>query len=104
MIEDAAFAQYETEGALPADRIEAVLSAIFYVLRLIAATQGIKPETIEKHAGDVYAVRPQKYVEPTEEELIARDNAETARQFKPFLERLIAEQKNREKSKPEKEE
>ncbi|MBQ9370584.1 MAG: hypothetical protein IJU03_00160 [Thermoguttaceae bacterium] len=37
-------------------------------MRLIASSQGIKPETIERYAGDVDAVRPQKYVEPTPEE------------------------------------
>lgn len=80
----------ETDGETPADRIEAVLSAIFYVLRLIAATQGIKPEWIEENAGNVNSVRPQKYVPPTQEELDAREAAETRRQFAGIIARAKA--------------
>ena len=90
MIEDAAYAQLETDGETPADRLEAVLSAIFYVLRLIAASKGIDPESIERYAGDVTQTRPQKYVPPTQEELDAREAAETRRQFAGIIARAKA--------------
>lgn len=75
----------ETNGETPADRLEAVLSAIYYTLRLLAATQGVQPDSIERYAGDVELVRPQRYVEPTQEELDARWNNETRRGFAGML-------------------
>ena len=71
-----------------------MLSAIFYVVRLIAATQGIKPEWIEENAGNVNSVRPQKYVQPTPEEIEAREAAETRRQFAPILAKAKAAMAN----------
>lgn len=90
MIEDAAFAQYETNGETPADRIEAVLSAIFYTVKAIAASRGINPNSIDRAVGDVAAIRPQKWIEPTQEELDAMEDAEVRRGFAPFLKRMLA--------------
>lgn len=90
VIEDAAFAQYETNGETPADRVEAVLSAIFYVVKTIAATQGISPDSIDRVANNVALTRPQKWVEPTQEELEEREAAEIRRDFAPSLKRMLA--------------
>lgn len=98
MIEDAAFAQYETNGETPADRIEAVLSAIFYTVKAIAASRGISPASIDRSVGDVNLIRPQKWTEPTQEERDAMDDAEIRRDFAPSLKRMLAmqtRQKNR---------
>lgn len=93
VIEDAAFAQYETDGDLPADRVEAVLSAIFYVVGLIASTQGIDPNALSRNANNVAMTRPQKWVEPTEAERQALDEEDTRRSFLPFLQRALNAQK-----------
>lgn len=90
VIEDAVYAQLETDGETPAERVESVLSAIFFTLRLIASSQGIDPQTIEKYAGDVAATRPRKYTPPTQEELDERENEENRRNFGPFIKRLLA--------------
>ena len=95
MIEDAAFAQYETDGDMPADRVEAVLSAIFYVIRLIAATQGINPRSIDRQANNVAMNRPQKWIEPTEDEKQALDVEETRRDFTPLLQWALNAQKRK---------
>lgn len=81
MIEDAAFAELETDGELPAERSETLLSAIFFVLSLIAAKNGIKPETIEEFAGNVYATRPRKFKPLTKEEKEAREDDDVRRSF-----------------------
>lgn len=93
MIEDAVYAQLETDGETPAERVESVLSAIFFTLRLIASSQGIDPQTIEKFAGDVVSTRPRKYTPPTQEELDERENEENRRHFGPFIKRLAAMKK-----------
>jgi len=84
-LEDAAFAELETDGELPPERIETLLSAIFFVLSLIANKQGISPDIIERYAGNVHATRPQKYVPLTQEEIEKREDDETRRMFAPAL-------------------
>lgn len=94
MIEDAAFAEYETDGELPAERIETVLSAIFYVITLIAAKNGIDPHWIEKNAGNVYATRPRKFKPLSQEEQEEREDEETRRAFAGTLSRIKTALKN----------
>lgn len=89
VIEDAAFAQYETDGDMPADRVEAVLSAIFYVVGLIASTQGIDPKAISRSANNVAFTRPQKWIELTEDKKQEQEEEETRRNFLPFLQRAL---------------
>ena len=84
-MEDAAFAELETDGELPPERIETLLSAIFFVLSLIANTKGISPDVIERYAGNVHVTRPQKYVPLTQEEIERREDEETRRMFAPAL-------------------
>ena len=88
MIEDAAFAEYETDGETPPERIETVLSAIFFVLLQIAASNGINPEYIEQYAGNVYATRPRKYTPPTPEEMQKREDDEVRRSFAGTLSKM----------------
>lgn len=90
MIEDAAFAELETDGELPADRIETVLSAIFFVVSLIASAQGVKPEIIERHAGNVYSTRPVKYRPLSQEAQEQRENDEIRRNFARTLQKIKA--------------
>lgn len=85
MIEDAVIAKMETDGELPPERIETLLSAIFFVLTQIAANNGINPELIEKYSGNVYATRPRIYVPPTKEELERREDEEVRRGFSGML-------------------
>lgn len=81
LIEDAVFAESETDGKFPADRNESVLSAIYYVLTLLAARQGVNYDEIERYAGNVRATRPRLYVEPTPEEIERREEEETRRSY-----------------------
>lgn len=90
MIEDAAFAELETDGELPADRIETVLSAIFFVVSLIASAHGVKPEYVEQYAGNVYATRPHKYAPLTQEEREKREDDEVRRAFAGTLTQIKA--------------
>lgn len=98
MIEDAAFAEIETDGELPPERIETLLSAIFFVLSLIAAKEGIKPEVIEKYAGDVHSTRPRKYKKPTEKELEEREDNEIRRSFANSLFQIKCAIENKKKA------
>ena len=81
LIEDAVFAESETDGKFPADRNESVLSAIYYVLTLLAARQDVNYDEIERYAGNVRATRPRLYVEPTPEEIERREEEETRRSY-----------------------
>ena len=93
MIEDAVYAQLESDGETPAERVESVLSAIFFTLRLIASSHGIDPHIIEQFAGDVAATRPRKYTPLTQEEIDERENEENRRNFGTFIKRLAAMKK-----------
>lgn len=102
LIEDAAFAELETDGKLPADRTEAVLSAIYYTLTLFAASQGVNVRDIDVIAGDVRATRPRYY---TDEDLKRRaeirakqEEEETRRAFAPRLARAKAALARQEKA------
>ncbi len=88
LIEDAAFSDAEKLGKLPADRVETILSAIFFVLKNIAATNGVNPETIDRYANNVEMLRPHVWTEPTEEEKQAREDAETRAAFAPWLAKI----------------
>lgn len=88
VIEDAAFAEYETDGELPAERIETVLSAIYYVITLIASHNGIDPHSIKENAGNVYATRPQKFKPLSREEQEKREDEETRRSFAGTLSKI----------------
>ena len=49
VIEDSVYAQLETDGETPASRTETVLSAIFFVVSLIARAQGWEQDVIERY-------------------------------------------------------
>lgn len=102
LIEDAAFAELETDGKLPADRTEAVLSAIYYVLTLFAASQGVNVNDVEIIAGDVRATRPRFYsdddLKRRAEALEKREVERTRRDFAPRLARVKAALARQEKA------
>ena len=70
---------------MPPERIETLLSAIFFVLSLIAAKEGIKPDVIEKYAGDVYSTRPRKFKPLTQEEQEEREDNDVRNSFASSL-------------------
>ena len=73
---------------MPPERVETLLSAIFFVLSLIAAREGIKPDIIEKYSGDVYSTRPRKYKPLTQKEQEEREDEEVRRAFANSLLRI----------------
>jgi hypothetical protein len=57
------------------------LSAIFFVVSLIARAQGWEQDVIERYAGSVEQTRPRKFKELTEEERAEREAQETRAMF-----------------------
>ena len=89
----------ETDGKFPADRTEAVLSAIYYALTLFAASQGVKYDDITFNAGDVRATRPRLWtreeIGKIEEARREREDNETRRLFAPLIARAKAEERKK---------
>jgi hypothetical protein len=81
LIADAVFVQKEAEGEYPADRLEAVLSAIFHCVFWSACYHGMKPENASRYIGEPEAVKPRKWKEPTPEQRKAQQEAEDRRYF-----------------------
>lgn len=64
LISDAAFIQAEADGDFPADRLETVLSAIFFTVYSLAVTFGLDPDETLPKIGDSEFTKPRKFRVP----------------------------------------
>lgn len=68
LIADEVFVRRESEGEYPADRLETVLSAIYYCVFWSAVFHGMKPDVVEKYINEAEITKPKKWHEPTQAE------------------------------------
>ncbi len=85
LIADEVYSQHETHGEYPADRMETVLSAIYYCLKILVSAKGVDPKELDKFIGDAECVKPKKYVPPTEEELARQHDEKVRKQWKELV-------------------
>ena len=98
LIEDAAYVEWEAQGRAPVERSEAVLAAIWRLLGLLAAAQGVDMIEETRLAGDPEHIRPKAPPELSDEERRRLDDEETRQGFAAILARAKAGVKTNEKS------
>ena len=85
LIEEAAYADAEAEGAFAPTREENVLVAIYDLLGALALTRGVELDAAEARLQDWEALRPRRRRYGSEAELREREDAETRRAFASLI-------------------
>ncbi|MDO4558623.1 MAG: hypothetical protein Q4C47_06635 [Planctomycetia bacterium] len=79
------YSQHEADGLYPSERLETVLSAILWYVRILASANGADVPELKKLENESGITKPRRYVPPTPEECRRQQEAEQRREWKNLI-------------------